>query len=348
MRKTIFVASGLICAAMSANAQNYSADDLARRAIERRAVEAVIWGMPAVNFDLMLQAVIGAKAKANQVVYWSRLPDWKNQTLTPNPDVIYLMPFFDTKDVGPMVMEIPPADPEARSPEASTTLANRTGRCRACRRRQGRRRQVSHPAARIQGQAPKGYIVLHSPHLPSYALLRSNLASGSKADVAKAVAYGKRVKVYPLSRAANPPATTFVDAIDVVFDSTIPYDLRFFLSLDRFVQHEPWIERDKAMIDMLKSVGIEKGKKFEPEQGRQAILKEALREAHAWLDNATRTSSRPPFNEGKQWVLPALPGVSEGMMTNFASPMRTQWKDAASRIRWLFSAPSISARASTT
>ena len=55
MRKTIFVASGLICAAMSANAQNYSADDLARRAIERRAVEAVIWGMPAVNFDLMFR-----------------------------------------------------------------------------------------------------------------------------------------------------------------------------------------------------------------------------------------------------------------------------------------------------
>ena len=25
---------------------------------------------------------------------------WKNQTLTPNPDSIYFMPFFDTKDVG--------------------------------------------------------------------------------------------------------------------------------------------------------------------------------------------------------------------------------------------------------
>ena len=55
------------------NAQN-SADNLPSRAIERRAVEAVIWGMPAVNFD------------PNQIVYWSRLPDWKNQTLTPNPN----------------------------------------------------------------------------------------------------------------------------------------------------------------------------------------------------------------------------------------------------------------------
>jgi len=45
-----------------------------------------------------------------EVLYWSRLLDWKNQTLTPNPDVIYLMPFFNTKDAGPVVLEIPPAD----------------------------------------------------------------------------------------------------------------------------------------------------------------------------------------------------------------------------------------------
>ena len=65
--------------------------------------------MPAVNFDLMLQAMIGsAKGKPNQIVYWSRLPDWKIQTLTPNPDVIYLKPFFNTKGAGPMVLEITP------------------------------------------------------------------------------------------------------------------------------------------------------------------------------------------------------------------------------------------------
>ena len=35
--------------------QGFAAEELNRRAIERRAVEAVIWGMPAVNFDLMAQ-----------------------------------------------------------------------------------------------------------------------------------------------------------------------------------------------------------------------------------------------------------------------------------------------------
>jgi hypothetical protein len=137
---------------------------------------------------------------------------------------------------------------------------------------------------------------------------------------AKAVAYGKRVKFYPLSPATNPPETKFVDAIDVVFDSTIPYDLRFFQVLDRFVQREPWLERDKVMIDQLKTIGIEKGKSFAPDADTRKILTDAGREAHEWLDFKYRGIFTPPFNEGTHWALPAAPGVAEGMMTNFVKP----------------------------
>ena len=67
--------------------------------------------MPAVNTELMFQATRRAlNGDWNQIVHWSRLPDWKNQTLTPNPDAIYFMPFFDTAQRGPVVLEIPPAD----------------------------------------------------------------------------------------------------------------------------------------------------------------------------------------------------------------------------------------------
>ena len=119
-------------------------------------------------------------------------------------------------------------------------MADGAGGCRAGGRRQGQGRQISDPAAGLQGQGSRTATSLcRRRPISGYALLRSNLTSGSDADIAKAVAYGKRVKFYPLSQAANPPATKFVDAIDVVYDSTIPYDLRFFQALDRFVQHEP-------------------------------------------------------------------------------------------------------------
>jgi hypothetical protein len=111
MRKTILAALALFCLSASAHTRNLTAEDLTRRTIERRAIEAVVWGMPVVNYDLMYQAMVrDTKGTFNQIVYWSRLPDWKNQTLTPNPDSIYLMPFFNTKDAGPMVLEIPAAD----------------------------------------------------------------------------------------------------------------------------------------------------------------------------------------------------------------------------------------------
>jgi hypothetical protein len=321
MMRTTLAVLAFVFASTTAQAQNLTADDLARRAIARRAVEAVVWGMPAVNYDLMLQAAIGAKAKTNQIVYWSRLPDWKNQTLTPNPDVIYLMPLFDTKDVGPMVMEIPPAGPAGSITgsidDGWQTALEDVGPA-GVDKGKGGKYLILPPG--YKDKTPKGYIVLQSPTYQSYALLRSNLASGSEADVAKAVAYGKRVKIYPLSQAGNPPATTFVDAIDVVFDSTIPGDIRFFQALDRFVQHEPWIDRDRVMIDMLKSIGIEKGKAFAPDQGTQAVLKDAIGEARAWLDNRYEDVFTTSFNEGQQWVLPVLPGVPEGMMTNFANP----------------------------
>jgi hypothetical protein len=38
-----------------------------------------------------------------------RAADWHNQKLTPNPDALFFMAFFNTKDVGPSVIDVPPA-----------------------------------------------------------------------------------------------------------------------------------------------------------------------------------------------------------------------------------------------
>jgi hypothetical protein len=320
MSRTVIAALALICAIASARAQDFSAEDLARRTIERRAIEAVIWGMPAVNLDLMLQAMIGsAKGKPNQIVYWSRLPDWKNQTLTPNPDVIYLMPFFNTKDAGPMVLEIPPADDgviNGTVMDAWQVPLEDVGPAGVDKGKGGKYLILppNHSAP-----VPASHIALPSMNYQGYALLRSILRSGSDADVAKAVAYAKRIKLYPLSQAANPPATTFVDAIDVVYDSTIPYDLRFFQSLDRVVQIEPWLVRDRLMIDILKSVGIEKGKPFNPDAKTQEILASAAREARAVLESRYEGMFTPYFDISR-WTLPGLPDYLKTSQDGFSDP----------------------------
>jgi hypothetical protein len=299
-----------------------SPSELAERTLHRRALEAVIWGMPAVNYDLMYQALVrDANGAFNQVAYWSRLPDWKIQTLTPNPDAIYFTPFINTKDAGPMVLEIPPAD------EGSITgTVMDVWQCAledvgpaGVDKGAGGKYLIVPPGH--EDEPPGGYIPLPSDTYQGYALLRSIPKSGGEADVARAVAYGKRISVYPLSQAARPPATTFLDVVDIVYDSTIPYDLRFFESLNSIVQAEPWLERDKAMIDPLKSIGIEKGKAFDPDPRTKDVLSDAAREAHAWLVARYEASlSMQPFYEGGHWARPGSRELFEGQATFFAKP----------------------------
>jgi hypothetical protein len=309
-----------LSAIISAHAQNLSSDDLAHRTVERRAVEAVIWGMPAVNYDLMLQEMLSkTSGKVNQIVYWSRPLDWHNQTLTPNPDAIYLMTFFNTKDVGPVVIEIPPAEGGSLAANIDNIWQMPLEDAGPAGADQGKGGKYLILPPGYTGAPPEGYIVLQSDTYGGYALLRSNLASHSDTDVATSVAYGKRIKVYALSQAANPPPTTFTDAKDVAFDSTIRYDLSFFRSLDRIVQTEPWLQRDRAMIDPLKSIGIEKGKPFNPDAKTQDILNAAVREAQAWLA-AKYDAGLPPYWEGSRWSVPALPEVVEAQTTSYANP----------------------------
>ena len=62
MKAMILTLLGLALS-VHAISQSRPATDVDKRAIERRAAEAVVWGMPAVNFDRMLQAAITNGAK---------------------------------------------------------------------------------------------------------------------------------------------------------------------------------------------------------------------------------------------------------------------------------------------
>lgn len=298
-----------------------SIDDLKRRSIQRRAVEAVIWGMPVVNYDLMLQEMLTkTPGKVNQVIYWGKPLDWRNQTLTPNPDTLYMMAFFNTKDVGPVVIEVPPAD-DGGSMNANFVniwqMPLEDAGLLGVDKGKGLKLLMLPPD--YKGKVPSGYIALQPGTWGSYALLRSNLHSHSEEDVAKSIAYGKRVKIYPLAQAANPAPTVFTDVKDVTFDSTIRYDIRFFEGLDRIVQSEPWLDRDRVMIDQLKTIGIEKGKPFAPTADTKPLLEASVREAHMQLA-ATYDSGLPVFFEGTHWTYPAPAALSKEAQAGFTDP----------------------------
>jgi hypothetical protein len=298
-----------------------SSEQLARRHIERRAVDAAIWGMSAVNYDLMLQEMLGKTAgKVNQLIYWGRPLDWRNQTLTPNPDTLYFMTFLNTREAGPMVIEVPPAGPEG---SMNANFVNvwqvplEDAGLLGADKGQGLK-LVMLPPGHSQ-PLPDGHVALQPGTFGSYVLFRSNLESHSDADVAKSLAYGKRVKVYPLSQASAPPPTVFTDVKDVLFDSTIRYDESFFVALDRIVQSEPWLERDRAMIDVLRTLGIQKGKPFAPSAQTQEALRAGIQAAHQQLA-AVYDAGLTPYFEGTHWTFPAPPELIEAAQNGFTDP----------------------------
>jgi hypothetical protein len=319
MRRSLLVATMLVGVAPTL-ADPYSPDELAWRAQERRAVEAVIWGMPAVNAELMFDEMVKAGGKPGEIIYWGKPLDWRNQTLTPNPDTLYFMGFYDTKASGPMVVEIPPAGDDGSLNGNFVTLwqtaledAGKLGVDKG----KGVKFLITPPG--YSGKIPEAFEQLASDTYGGYFLIRSNLKSHDEADVQKSIAYGKRVKFYPLSAIDNPPETVFVDVKDQDFDSTIKYDASFFTLLDRVVQSEPWIERDRAMIDQLRTIGIEKGKPFAPDDATKTELEAGVTEAKALLA-ARYDAGFPGFFNGTHWTMPTLPEAIEGQATNYANP----------------------------
>ena len=275
-----------------------------------RAVEAVIWGMPAVNYDLMLQEMLTkTPGKVGQVIYWGRPLDSKNQTLTPNPDALYFIVFFNTKD-GPIVLDLPPASATGSFNANIVTLwqmpledAGLLGLDKG----KGAKYLILPPG--YKGTPPVGFVALHSDTFGGYMLFRSNLKSHSDADVQASINYGKQMRVYPLSEAAHPPLTVFTDVKDIDFDSTIKYDSTFFDHLNNIIQSEPWLDRDRVMIDQLASLGIVKSKPFQPDDHARALLTSAAQDARTFLYAKYDAGLPPFFSATSHWTYPAYPAL---------------------------------------
>jgi hypothetical protein len=307
--------------------------------VHSRAVEAAIWGMPAVNYDLMLQEMLTkTQAKVGQVIYWGRPLDGHNQTLTPNPDALYFITFVNTKD-GPVVLDLPPGNDNGSFNGNIVTLwqmpladAGLLGTDKG----KGGKYLILPPG--YKEKIPAGYIPLQSDTLGNYMLFRSNFKSHSDADVQSAVNYGKRMKVYPLSAAAHPPETVFTDVKDINFDSTIKYDASFFDHLNNIVQSEPWIDRDRAMMDVLKSIGIEKGKPYQPSDLLKSTLNSAAQDARTFLYAKYDAGFPSFFPPNSHWMFPSYPDLVKAASSSYAISTPTPWTSALSSIAWRLSA----------
>lgn len=283
MRVALALLGMLTMAPMTpSSAQSFSAAELTQRTIERRAVEAAIWGMPLVNVDAMRQAYFRAGAKYNDVIFWSNPNTWMNQTTTPNHSTSYVMFFANLKN-GPVVVDIPAATEQAlygtlinAFNEPLLNVGN-TGDDEG----KGAKYLLLPPG--YKETPPQGYVPVHSSTYNAYSLLRIIIKTQGAEDVKKGIAYLRTLEVYPLANAASHASSNFIDVAGKPFEAIPVYDSSFYTSLARMVAEEPVQTRDLAVMGQLHALNIGKGLTFEPDAAMKNTLDRAVDEAHQWM-----------------------------------------------------------------
>ena len=298
---------GLAAVAMRpAAAQTPSAEELHRQTLEHRAVDAAIWGMPIVSVNAMRQAFFrDAAASYNDVVLWSKPSDWKNQTTTPNASARYVYFNFNTKD-GPVVVEIPPAVEAGLFGTLLDAWQAPLADVGPDGEDQGKGGKYLLLPPDFTGDVPRDYLIVRPQTYNGYALFRAIPKGSSEADVSNAIAMVRHLRLYPLSKAGNPPEQRFVDMSGKLFDGIVRFDESFYVSLAQMINEEPVLSRDRAMMGLVLPLGIEKGKEFKPDTTTQRTLAKSAREAHAWLMDGLLTYTTPHWLDSR-WALPTLP-----------------------------------------
>ena len=272
-----------------------------------RAVESVIWGTPIVSTYAMRKALFrDANAKYNDIVYWSKPADWKLQITTPNAASYYVYLNYNTKD-GPVVLDFPAAVGAGLfgtlldAWQVPLTDVGPAGDDKG----KGGKYLIIPPG--YKEEVPEGYFTVLSETYNGYAAFRLIPVSASDEDRQTAIDLVKQMRLYPLSQAANPPAQNYIDMAGKLFDGVVQFDETFFDVLAKMIDEEPLKTQDLVAIAQLRTIGIEKGKGFNPDAATKEVLKKAANDALGYFMDLNLTGI-DPFWSGTHWGLHKMIG----------------------------------------
>ena len=234
----------------------------------QRGVQAFLTAMPAASLSAMREGLKGVGVNNGAVVLFESLMDSKTLFLTPNTESIYFAGWLDLKD-GPLVVETPPNILGFVNDfwfKYVTDMGN-AGPDKG----QGGKFLLLPPG--YQGAVPAGYFVSRPNTFGNWLVGRGFMVNGSPTPAVESIK--KHLRIYPLSQAAAPPETTFINGSGKAFNTIHAMDFSFFGEVDKVVQEEPASAMDPETLGLLASIGIEKGKPFSPDERMRKILAEA-------------------------------------------------------------------------
>lgn len=259
-----------------------SVADLEYQVAYQRAFEAVVWSMPAVGIYRFREGSLKAFGIGdNDIIAFSKSATPRAELLTANNVTPYIFGFTDLRN-GPVVLEIP-----AKTDKASlygqvvdawqVTIADvgPSGDDKGA----GGKYLFIPPG--YKEPVPSGYFPIQSQSYRLGFVFRSIPEPGVPLDVAHA--YAQTLKMFPLADAANPRPTRFVDGSTERVPTLPRYDLSAFQDIYDIVSVEPVRPRDKVMMGMLASIGIEPGKPFNPQGKIKTAMERAVVDAYFYM-----------------------------------------------------------------
>jgi hypothetical protein len=157
-------------------------------------------------------------------------------------------------------------------------------------------------------KASEGYIVAPMEGYRETMVFRPVVVG--KGTMEGSIALAHQTRTYALADATNPKPTNVLDGWDKAWHSLPVDDIGWFEYLAKFVNNEPIRERDKVMIGMLSSLGIEKGKPFKPDLTITRVLNAAIKDAYAVMQRGYVTLGKviAAWWPDRQWmnINPAL------------------------------------------
>ncbi|MBK1887858.1 DUF1254 domain-containing protein [Marinobacter sp. DY40_1A1] len=249
-----------------------------------RGTETFLNGIPATSIEGMRLGFrdIGADA-SNKAVIMDKLLDSSPLFLTGNTDTVYCMAFLDLKKDGATVVEIPAKSAPGTVDDAYFRFVTDMG-VTGPDAGEGGKYLILPPDYDGDLNPPEGgmkavvdgetYFVSKSTSYINLLFLRGFLVDG-KPDVATAM-FENGLKIYPLRDAGNPPKMEFISGSGKSFNTIHANNFDFYEELHTVIEREPVSMLDPQLRGLFASIGIEKGKPFNPDARMKKILTQAV------------------------------------------------------------------------
>ena len=273
----------------------------------QRACQAYIWGIPAVGLSEWAWAHRDImKGKNGEMLSYLDFKE-KLGILTPNYTTPYIATFIDLDESGPMVVEIPPGLMAGMILDIWQQVLADLGVVGPDQGKGGKYLILPRGYKKV---APHGYFVVESPGRTVLAGVR--LLGEDKEKAIHDLIPG--IKTYKWSPSGTGEPMSVRRAGDVAWSQMPPRGMAYWEALNKMIQSEPVMERDRLILAQLRFLGIEKGKPFEPDARQKKILESAALVGEAMAKaNTTDKRVEPLFWPSSHWKHALVVSVDQRM-----------------------------------